>query len=73
VSAAKPLTVEQAKREILRRIAKATTQSVSSKVRLGPTPPHVIDAAFYALRDEGQVFCMAKRWYMRPSAVARSA
>ena len=72
MSAAKPLTVPQAKAEILRRIQKATTQSVSSKVRLGPTPPHVIDAAFYELRDEGKVWVMNKRWYLRPSA-ARSA
>ncbi len=69
----KPLTVEQAKRELLRRIVTNKAKSVASTVTLACTPPHVIDQALYELRDEGQVFCMAKRWYLRPSATARAS
>jgi hypothetical protein len=69
----KPLTVAQAKAELLRRITRNKAQSVASTVTLGCTPPHVIDQALTELRDEGQVFAMRKRWFLRPSAVARSA
>lgn len=53
---AKPLTVTQAKAEILRRIGKSKARSVSSKVRLGDTAQQDIDQAFRELRDEGRLF-----------------
>jgi hypothetical protein len=62
------LTVEQAKRELLRRITKNRARSVATTVSLGCTPPHVIDQALTELRDEGRIFVVRGRWYERGPA-----
>lgn len=52
----KVFTVEQAKAEILRRLAKSKARSVSCTVKLGATDDATIDQAFRELRDEGRIF-----------------